>query len=124
MAHKANFNPNFLALKSSCGINTLLGHDHIVAVTEVVDENSDAFLASGSRYESVSIGHANGIHLASRKAVHRWNVIKPNELDLYSGILEETLLPADFPCHPSGPVAISNPKGFSRGIVAPVAGSR
>jgi hypothetical protein len=112
MIHETDLNSDLFAGKLLDGIDSGLGDNHVVAAGEIVDENADGGFTARPGDQGIAVGHTNGVGLPGRISVHGGRVIIPHELDIDACFLEPVLLDCDFPCHPSGPIAVGNLERF------------
>jgi hypothetical protein len=114
MVDEPDLHPDRLTLELSNGVDAGLGHDHVVAVAVVVQEDRYALATGRAGHESIAVGHAHGVDLAGREGFHRGDVVEPRELDVHASLLEPALLDGDLPSDPTGPIAVGDLQTLAR----------
>ncbi len=102
------FHAHLLPFQVRDGGDAWSGDDHVIAVGEIIEEESDGRFAGGTGNEGIAIGHADGVDFAGDIGVHGGDVVEPLEVDFDAFLFEPAFLDADFPGDPAGPVGVTD----------------
>ena len=116
--HQADLDADLLALEIGHAPDARPGHDHVVAVGIIGDQDDDVARTARAHDQCIAVGNEVGVDLAGCEGLHRSRIVEPVECDIEAGLLEPAFVDRDLPGHPSGPIAVADAQRQRRGARA------